>query len=164
MLMTRVVRNHAAAALRDTHPRGLTSHSCLRDASGFDDVIPSVQSWSMALMMRSHSSARVRQPHSPSSGTYSSSFCSSSTSGTLMPNSSGNVAAQGERKEWKNITSARKRRLNVCALSSRCTQMTYHHQGWAPYPKDSSSPCLHCPNWMTKSIDMNHQRHQIMCL
>lgn len=60
-----------------------------------DDVIPSVQSWSMALMMRSHSSARVRQPHSPSNGTYSSSFCSASTSGTLMPNSSGNVAAQG---------------------------------------------------------------------
>lgn len=66
-------------------------------SQGRGDVIPSVQSWSMALMMRSHSSARVRQPHSPSRGTYSSSFCSSSISGTLIPNSSGNVAARRER-------------------------------------------------------------------
>ena len=81
-----------------------TSRPCLHDtirlfSQRFCDTIPSVHSWSMALMMRSHSSARVRQPHSPSSGTYRSSFCSSSDSGTLMPNSSGNVAAQREETE-----------------------------------------------------------------
>lgn len=145
-----------------------TSRPCLRDmirlfSQRLGDAIPSVHSWSMALMMRSHSSARVQQPHSPSSGTYSSSFCSSSVSGTLMPNSSGNVAAQREEtqkptKVWycNVVTYVRE---DVCALWFGYNGVTYHHQGWAPYPKDSSSPCLHYPSWMRNSVDMNHRHH-----
>lgn len=67
----------------------------------------------MALMMRSHSSARDWQPHSPSSGTYSSSFCSSSVSGTLVPNSSGNVAMPKECQYFTSITSVTSMRKNV---------------------------------------------------
>lgn len=46
---------------------------------------------------------------------------------------------------------------NILICEERCTlgvwvllRVTYHHQGWAPYPKDSSSPCLHYPSWMGK--------------
>lgn len=99
-----------AADLRVMCPHDFTSlhgFSGLFFPQEFDDVIPSVQSWSMALMMRSHSSARVRQPHSPSRGTYRSSFCSSSISGTLMPSSSGNVA-----------TKTRQYNLKTCSCNS----------------------------------------------
>lgn len=61
-------------------------------------VTPKVQSWLMPLMMRSHSSSRVREPHSPSRGLYSNAFCSSSVRGTLRPNSSGNTATQRDRE------------------------------------------------------------------
>lgn len=62
----------------------------------------------MALMMRSHSSARDWQPHSPSSGTYRSSFCSSPVSGTLVPSSSGNVAVPNDISRCHINTSTRK--------------------------------------------------------
>lgn len=87
-----------------------------------NEITPSVQSWSMALMMRSHSSARVRQPHSPSRGTYRSSFCSSSTSGTLIPSSSGNVAAQEEETEVKTTG----RIQGVSQIASFCTKYFSH--------------------------------------
>lgn len=64
----------------------------------YDNDIPKVQSWSMLLMMRSHSWSRVREPHSPSRGLYNKAFCSSSVRGTLRPNSSGNAAADRWRK------------------------------------------------------------------
>lgn len=103
----------------------------------------------MALMMRSHSSTRVREPHSPSTGTYSSSFCSSSVSGTLKPNSSGNVAIM---ERWWDLIKRKKNTWteNVCPIVRVCIWKTHHRQGQAPCPMDSSSQCLRCPSCRRK--------------
>lgn len=55
-------------------------------------ALPSVKSWSMALMTLSDSSSRVCAPHSPSCGWYSSDWSSSSVTVTLSPTSSGSGA------------------------------------------------------------------------
>lgn len=125
---------------------------------GRRDIIPSVQSWSMALMIRSHSSARVRHPHSPSRGTYRSSFCSSSIKGTLWPSSSGNVAAETQGQIRHNCKLLKAVTLDFVSFFSLPLsdehRVSYHHQGWVPYPKDSSSLCLHYPSWMGNRVEL----------
>lgn len=52
----------------------------------------------------------------------------------------------------KEVTFGRKCSLNTGSL--RCGCIAYHHQEWAPYPKDSSSLCLRYPSWMRNSGNM----------
>lgn len=47
---------------------------------------------------------------------------------------------------FENMKLYRRTCVCICVPCCGCITSTHHHQGWAPYPKDSSSLCPHYPS------------------
>lgn len=118
---------------------------------------PTVMSCSMPTMMRSHSSSRLRSPHSPVRGLYISSLISSGVTGIPPPSVSGCGSARQHRCTLLTRLKTLKKKLfsffikNMQHINHKGT---HHHLQQALHPKDSVFLSPRCPIWRKIPLQM----------